>query len=383
MPKIRKGITKESNGKWSVNTNYSINGVNYRIHKRGFKTATEAEKAYNDEVRLLKMRFDSGNTTFFNVADLCDEYLSYIAPSLKETSLYRIRVLLKKHLANFADLSINDFCNYRNMQNFKLHISSLDDSSIAHKNRLLQIVKSFLNYAYQRGKISNENFNNVKLVLTPFNVDKEVQGSKEKQIWTKDQFKTFLSSIPKHDMYYVLFALWGQLGTRIGEIRALQVKHCHLVNGYIRIEQQVTSKIGKKSWIITTPKTKSSLRNVTITEEMALLLNDYIDSLKLTPSDFLFSAKINHDAPISENAIRLAIKKYSKMANVPEITTHGLRHSNTTWLLTGEDIPVEEIAKISERLGHSSKMTTLNIYLHINKKENSKILSSLKFTLDE
>lgn len=382
MPKTKKGIFKESNGKWSINTNISHNGVKYRVHKRGFKTATEAEKAYENEITLFKKRIDLGNTPFFSVADICEEYLSYIAPSLKETSLYRIRILLKKHLSFFSDFPINDFCSYQNMQNFKLHISSLSKSSIAHKNRLLQIVKSFLNYAYQRGKITTENFNNVNLVLTPFNVDKEIQAREEKQIWTKDQFKTFLASIPKDNMYYILFALWGQLGTRIGEIRALQVKHCHLAEKYIRIDQQVTSKIGKKSWVIMTPKTKSSLRNATITEEMALLLNDYIDSLKLTPSDFLFSAKINHDAPISENAIRLAIKKYSKMANVPEITTHGLRHSNTTWLLTGEDIPVEEIAKISERLGHSSKMTTLNIYLHINKKENSKILSSLRFTLD-
>lgn len=54
MPKTKKGIFKESNGKWSINTNISHNGVKYRVHKRGFKTATEAEKAYKNEITLFK-----------------------------------------------------------------------------------------------------------------------------------------------------------------------------------------------------------------------------------------------------------------------------------------------------------------------------------------
>jgi integrase len=66
------------------------------------------------------------------------------------------------------------------------------------------------------------------------------------------------------------------------------------------------------------------------------------------------------------------------LAGVKYISVHGIRHSNTTWLLKGEH-SMEEIGIISERLGHSNKTTTLNIYYHINKKGRQNILKTLSF----
>ncbi|MGE4342000.1 MAG: tyrosine-type recombinase/integrase [Bacilli bacterium] len=100
---------------------------------------------------------------------------------------------------------------------------------------------------------------------------------------------------------------------------------------------------------------------------MTKLLKEYTENIKIIGSHFLFSDHgSNNPTPLSEHSIRMAIRKYSKIAVVKDINTHGIRHSNTTWLLTG-DFSLEDIGKVSERLGHSSKTTTLNTYFHINR----------------
>ncbi|MNH99352.1 site-specific tyrosine recombinase XerC [compost metagenome] len=59
------------------------------------------------------------------------------------------------------------------------------------------------------------------------------------------------------------------------------------------------------------------------------------------------------------------------------IKFHGLRHSIGTLLLEGET-NVDSILKvIQERLGHSRKSTTEDIYVHVTKK--AKKLAAVKF----
>lgn len=104
---------------------------------------------------------------------------------------------------------------------------------------------------------------------------------------------------------------------------------------------------------------------------------DYIESLKLNENDFIFYGQ-SKQIPLSENSIRSAQKKYSTLANVPYIKPHGIRHSNTTWLLTSIS-SLNEIGDVSERLGHSSKKVTLDIYFHINKIKNKNLIDIVDF----
>ena len=60
----------------------------------------------------------------------------------------------------------------------------------------------------------------------------------------------------------------------------------------------------------------------------------------------------------SRNTLYCAVRRICRFANVPEISTHTLRHQFATMLLE-KGMPLEEI---SYSLGHKSVMTTFNFY---------------------
>lgn len=379
MPRKRPGIVKGNNGKWDVNTSFTINGVKQHIHLRGFDSENEAYIAKSKAINDIRNSATLHQSQV--IGDILSSYIDYIKGSLKPSSLYRVRIMLSKYLNGVLCENIHDFSQYSKLMNFKKSIDSID-AKVVYKNRVLKTIKSLFDYAYQRGLLTSQQYGNINLTLAPFNTEAFLERKQEQLIWTKTEFRNFLDVIPKTHRDYLLFALWGQLGARIGEIRGLQVKHILFEESQIEIEHQISSKLGLNKWMITTPKTASSIRKVSITSDMTKLLKEYTENLKINGSHFLFSGHgSNNLTPLSENSIRMAIRKYSKIAGVKEITTHGIRHSNTTWLLTG-DLSLEDIGKVSERLGHSSKATTLNTYFHINKKENSSILKSLEFTIE-
>ena len=75
---------------------------------------------------------------------------------------------------------------------------------------------------------------------------------------------------------------------------------------------------------------------------------------------------------ISEQSIRLMIKKYQKISGIDKhITPHMFRHSFATLLLE-EGV---DVRYIQHMLGHSSISTT-QIYTKVNMKQQKKILNS-------
>ena len=196
-------------------------------------------------------------------------------------------------------------------------------------------------------------------------------------------------------------------GCRKGEVLGLQWKHVHLgSNPYIRIEQQLAFKsVGYEQ-----PKTKNSLRTITIdrdtadelkkwkTEQKSLLMTLGIKQTEKTPvitdqngeiqaSDnytrwfTMFCVKngfgkyIDSEGkpiaeeqfndqgfPVDENG-----KPYSRSNRRPKIKKHyqglkfhELRHTHTT-LQIGNGM---DFRTVSERAGHSRTSTTMDIYAH-------------------
>lgn len=81
---------------------------------------------------------------------------------------------------------------------------------------------------------------------------------------------------------------------------------------------------------------------------------------------------------VYNNSLNRLLANYCKLAEIPKITIHGLRHTHASLLLY-EGVSVASVAK---RLGHANTATTQAIYLHIiqelENKDNAKILSHLE-----
>jgi len=375
MAKRYKGILKEDNGTWSIHTRITLpDGSVMQLKRRGFKNQFQA---YREKVLLTNEL--SNKTLILNqneVETTVLEYLTFICNSIKVTTMTSKQSLFNRHLIEpFGMFPISQFVDEKMLSSF---MDNLKESpmSVKHKNRIISEIKKFVTYLYNSGKIDLNSFKNSNLIIVPL-YDSAPKVKTERSIWSLEDFKIFLGSIKRDSQDYILFSLWGHTGVRIGEIRALQVRHIDFDLKTLKIEQQASEKTSAGHTVIISPKTKASIRSIVLSDNILILLKDYINELKLVSNDFLFHTS-SQTSPIGENTLRRKMKEYCLLSGIKYIAPHGIRHSNTTWLLSGE-LSLQQIGIVSERLGHNDKSTTLNIYFHINKKSQTELLSLLEF----
>ena len=373
MAKARPGILKDRNGTWRIKVQVTINGEIINIHKRGFATENSAFLEKEKIINELKTKAHSRN--FVTFKSLVSDYFNHSKKIHKPSYIYRSRLLADKYFKKLYNKRLNLALEAKSLKKVVNDINKTDNT-IDYKNKLIRLLKAIINYAIKRGLIEVSLVKDYELVLTPFK-DNTIKEKKEIVILSREEYSRFLEAIPAHTRDKVLFTLWGQTGLRIGEIRALQPKHFNYINRTITINQQAVTKLGQNQTIITSPKTKKSNRTIHISDNLSHLINEYIMLARIDNDHFMFHGQ-SPLLPLSENAIRSAQKKYSKLAGVPYLTPHGIRHSNTTWLLKNIQ-SLDEIGAVSERLGHSSKKVTLDIYFHVTKTPNSNLIKIVDF----
>ena len=365
MPKKHSGITKANNGSWMIHTRIALpDGSNTTITRRGYKTE---RSAFESLEKMKQKRFHDfiQEQRPLLWADAAEEYWKYYSSKNKETTVKNSYYIYKKHIIDpFANYSVIKMMLIDTLREFKKRVESLEQSGRS-KNRLLRYMRACINYHYQRGNITVEEFKRANIELEAIYSQDPIQ--KERPTWTIEEFQKFLNTFEKSNKYYVLFEVFGHTGVRIGELRGLMVKNFDREKKEIFINQQVTSKLGENAWKVLTPKTKASIRHIPLSPRICALMSLFIDDMGYGPNDFIFFGK----DPVGETSIDRILKKHAEMARIKKISAHCIRHSNTTWLLNSPNLSVEDIALISQRLGHNSKKVTLDIYYHIQNKDSS------------
>ena len=193
--------------------------------------------------------------------------------------------------------------------------------------------------------------------------------SDEKRYYTLDEFKTFISNV-ESVLYNAMFSVMFYTGLRLGELRALTWNDYYVT--YFDIEKSVNTRIIKHIGkpLNTAPKTKKSVRTVTIPDVLNQSLIRHYNDCKMK-SGFNKSWYIFGDTyPISENTIRNKLHSYSSKANMHYVNPHGFRHSYITLLY---QLGVDELIT-SKSVGHESILTTRNIYTQISNKQKDSII---------
>jgi integrase/recombinase XerD len=151
-----------------------------------------------------------------------------------------------------------------------------------------------------------------------------------------------------------LFELMFSSGMRVSEISNLRV-------GTVDLERRAILVRGKGN--------KERLIPICDIDVQAAL-SAYV-SLSRTPREantFFFTNRFGRR--LSEQSIRMALKRHAKAANLDKITPHVFRHTVATMLLEqGVDLRF-----IQTFLGHSSIVTT-TIYAHVNDKSQREVLT--------
>jgi len=234
------------------------------------------------------------------------------------------------------------------------------EGSISGKTRqnIHRILSSMMNDAVQWQIIPS---NPVSRVAPPKSKKTTVQSYDEKQAIS------LLKCVENEDFKWqviVFIALYT--GMRRGEIMGLEWKDIEFSNNIISVVR--TSQYLAGQGIFTKePKTETSKRNLTISENLVGILETYkayqAEDIKKcgdkwNETDRLFTSW--NGEPMHPDSVCKWFTKFIEKNKLPKISFHSLRHTNAT-ILINKGI---NIRAVSARLGHANPTTTLNIYTH-------------------
>ncbi len=163
-------------------------------------------------------------------------------------------------------------------------------------------------------------------------------------------------------------------GARRGEILGIRWEDCDFEKNTIHIFRNV--QYSKDLGIyVTTPKTKTSDRHISMPQETMHLLRQYrawqgSERMRLgayyESQDYVFTQ--DNGSPMHPDSVTDWMAKFAKRHDLPHINPHAFRHTMASILYFGG----ADSVSISKRLGHAQVSTTANIYAHVIVKADEK-----------
>lgn len=336
-----------------------LTGKEIRKSKSGFKTKREAE------IYISKLRTEYDNNNYINSTDITFKelyqmwYESY-KDTVKPSSLYVTQNVLQHILEYFGNVKVKKittlFC--------QKYLNKNKDFSYSHVKKLKSYTSLILKYAVKMQIIQ---FNPMDNATIPKRNEKT--RSEDTLYYTKDELKQFLEIVDSYNNieWKVLFRLLAFTGARKGEILALTWNDINFSENTIDINKTLAST--KTAVVIQTPKSKSSIRNVSIDTETARLLRLW----KLKQREEFFKLGIIPKTKQlvfcnSQNGFKwiffpnYTLKKICDQHNFKLIKIHGFRHTHASLLFESGNMSIKAV---QHRLGHSDIQTTMNIYTHV------------------
>lgn len=229
----------------------------------------------------------------------------------------------------------------------------------------------------------------VKEDLIPYNVARKAEPpkleQKEAQYFQKEEVAAIRDALELEPIKWkTLTHLLLITGCRRGEILGLKWDKVDWENNRIHICNNIlySADIGIYE---DTPKTKKSVRYISLPAETMQLLKKYkmwqnSERLRLgqyyTNRKFVFAQ--DDGSPMHPDSVTNWLDKFSKRHQLPHIHPHAFRHTMASMLYFGG---VDSVS-ISKRLGHAQVSTTANIYAHVMEEadqRNAEIIADIMF----
>ncbi|MEE1340846.1 MAG: site-specific integrase [Succinivibrionaceae bacterium] len=155
-------------------------------------------------------------------------------------------------------------------------------------------------------------------------------------------------------------------GMRVGELTGLHWSEVNFEQATLTIKYNLYRL--NHEYRLTTPKTKSSARTITLPPQVIEMLREqkaWQEKRKAEVGDLWIERRAvftgQYGEYLSKTHLNTEFKKLLKKHDFPDVHLHDLRHANAS-LLINMGVPVKVI---SEHLGHCDTRTTENIYAHI------------------
>lgn len=286
---------------------------------------------------------------------------------IKESTLYSEKIILEHTLCKmYGDKAIKDITPSMLNDLFITLLTKYKKSTV-HTNKA--IINSFFSCARKEKIIVvNPCQDTLKIKRDEFKIT-AIQTLSIEQV---KQYLNYLLDLKKapannktsttlYPYTYELIRTAIETGARKGELRGLRFSDLNEDKGTISISRTISSP--KNSDIVpTTPKSKHSIRTISVGKDLIKLLLEIEHS---EPDSYVFHKIRQEKTPITPMTANRVLTKTLVASGVADniaksFRFHDLRHTNATILITsGVDIKT-----VSKRLGHSSVVITLDTYAH-------------------
>lgn len=204
---------------------------------------------------------------------------------------------------------------------------------------------------------------------------------REFMVWTDAQVGAFLAEAANDRMapFWYLTLIEGM---RRGEALGLRWRDLEWspdeLGAVARIAQTVVPDLahGGRAMIQNRAKTRSSERPVMLTSSTVTVLKAYRDRQRFERQtlsdiwgdhDLIVTTTIG--TPVTPSSVKRSLHALIQRANVPIVTTHGLRHMSATFMLKAGLSP----ALVALKLGHADIGTTVDRYGHLTVNDQSAV----------
>lgn len=333
-----------------------INGK--RTTRRGFKSKAEA---LANEAVLLGNREDQADKVSF--LELYNSFMVYYLANNKPGSTQSIKYKLSKRVVpHFENVDDIGSITPHDIEEWKNQINGL---SLKYCQNIFIAFSTLMSYAVD--------FYGIK--TNPLKVVKNFSGNDiapEKKIdyFTLSEFNKFNDALPV-GQNKVLFNFLFWTGCRLGETLALNWNDFNRDFSTVKINKSMTNKVKGKKYVITKPKTTTSIRSISIPPQLQQLLLDIFDDLSKVPGFNKGLFVFGWSEPGKHTTIERIKNKACDDAGVKRIRLHDFRHSHATYLITNG----ADMYAVSKRLGHSSINITIDTYTHLTEKDEDKLLN--------
>ena len=355
MARRGENIRKRKDGRWEGRIKLSKTSDGKIIYKSIYgKTYTEVkEKMLSYKNNEVHLEVDKSND--FTFGELVGQWKKVNSLKNKGTTDYKYGYLIDRHIMPvLKDVKIGEI-NAGILNEFlaeKLLNGRIDKKgglSPSYVRTMMIIINSTLNYSHEMGY---SKFVKAKCGAIPV-----IRNSpKTLTITSQQKLETYISNHLNETTIGILLAL--RAGLRVGEVCALKWDDVDFDEKILHVRNTVTRTHRKTKNVppfeLTQPKTKSSIRDIPLTE---FLMYALIKVKSKSNYEYVVSEK---ESFISPNTFEYRYHKVLFNCGIGDINFHALRHTFATRCI---EAGVDD-KTLSEILGHSNVSITLNTYVH-------------------
>jgi integrase len=373
-------IRKRKDGRWeaALSVGYTAKGNPKRVSVYGQTRAEVATKLFH-----LGSKYGKGllaNPDKITVSEFLHQWLEDKSDTKKPTTVAGYRNAVEKHIVPKLGKVRLQQLQPVHVQNLyrELRRDTTDKDGKIQKGlgNSLRLVHCVLRDAFKRA---------VKLDIVSVSPISKVDAPSvtrfDGKAWTADQAKAFLEA-SRSSRWCALFHLALTTGMRRGELLGLFWEDIDFAAKKLMVRRSYTTAGGKP--MLLEPKTHRSTRPVALTAWDMRVLEDHRAGQQAErelgeiwqEDQWVFSTGIG--TPINPANLSREFKRIVKLANVPDIRFHDLRHSSASLaILAGVELKV-----LSERLGHSSTRITSELYQHTYSSQHEEAADALGALLE-